>query len=224
MKLVSFGCSFIFGDDLADAHGYTDLKNDSRPSKNTWPALIAQRKNMPYSSRALAGIGNLRILESILTESSNVDTSFFIIGWSWIDRFDYTDLTDKWETARPTSESDAAENYYKHLHSQYRDKLTSLTYIRTAIDTLKQKGIPFLMTYMDDLLFETQWHCNPAIAELQEYIRPYLYTFDSKTFLKWSRDIGFPISERLHPLEAAHAAGADYMFPYVESKLIALKS
>jgi hypothetical protein len=221
MKLVSFGCSFIVGNDLADDRRPTPTKTLYNPSLSTWPALISKRLGFDYSSRALAGIGNLRILESIITESAIATDSFFVIGWSWIDRFDYTIDNDIWQTLRPTVDTPEADQYYRNLHSQYRDKLTSLVHIRTAIDILQQKNIPFVMTYMDELIFETKWHCSPAISQLQDYITPYLTTFDGNSFLDWSTKLGFPISQNLHPLEAAHAAAADLLFPAVESKLIA---
>jgi hypothetical protein len=222
MKLVSFGCSFIVGNDLADDRRPTTIKTLYNPSLSTWPALISKKLGFDYSSRAIAGIGNLRILESIIEEASTATDSFFVIGWSWIDRFDYTSSADNWQTLRPTTDTVEADQYYRNLHSQYRDKLTSLMHIRSAIDVLQQKNIPFVMTYMDKLLFETKWHSSPAIAQLQDYIRPYLTTFDNSTFLEWSKQLGFPISKNLHPLEAAHAAAADLIFPTVESKLIAI--
>ena len=222
MKLVSFGCSFIVGNDLDDDSRPTTIKTLYNPSLSTWPALISKRLGFDYSSRALAGIGNLRILESIITESAIATDSFFVIGWSWIDRFDYTTVDDNWKTLRPTVETPEADQYYRNLHSQYRDKLTSLIHIRSAIDLLQQKNIPFVMTYMDELIFETKWHCNPAISQLQDYITPHLTTFDGNSFLDWSKKLGFPISQNLHPLEAAHAAAADLIFPAVESKLIAI--
>jgi hypothetical protein len=104
--------------------------------------------------------------------------------------------------------------YYRDLHSQFKDKLTNLIYIKTAIDTLKEKNISFIMTYIDDLLFETQWHVTPAILELQNYIRPYMTTFENKTFLEFSKEKEFAISETLHPLEDAHQAAFELIRSY----------
>lgn len=207
MKLKSFGCSFIFGTDLHD-----DGRNGSwaTPSNHTWPALLARHQDRQYQCLATPGSGNLRILERLLRELSVGEPSLFVVGWTWIDRFDYNDYKERWATLMPITESDLAKTYYKNLHSQFKDKLTSLIYIKTAIDALQQQGHEFIMTYMDNLLFETQWHSNPSVAYLQDYVRPYLKNFQGKTFLEWAKERGYEISPTLHPLEQAHSAAAEY--------------
>ena len=223
MKLKSFGCSFIYGTDLADdGRGYLVAS----PSQLTWPALLAKDLNHSYECYARPGSGNLRTFEKILTQVSLDDPAVFVIGWSWIDRFDYTTEpteptvpsefigNEVWKTIMPIDTDSKAHNYYRDLHSQYRDKLTNLIYIKTTIDVLKQKNIPFVMTYMDNILFETQWQYTPAIKELQDYICPFMTTFDGLTFLEYSKEKGFPISETLHPLEPAHQAGFELIKSY----------
>lgn len=225
MILKSFGCSFIYGTDLADMAN-DDVGPNSLPSRSTWPSLLAQDLGYEYQSHARPGSGNLRILEKVLSQATDSTSAIFVIGWSWIDRYDYTVdfLSDRfhidrvgrnlWRTVTPGDTSTTAQVYYRDLHSQYRDKLTSLTYIKTAIDTLKEKNISFIMTYVDELLFETQWHTNSSIEYLQEYIRPHMTTFEGQTFLEWSKKKGFPISETLHPLESAHQAGFELIKSY----------
>lgn len=207
--LKSFGCSFIFGSDLPD-----DGRDGPHAiySKLTWPALIAKKLDMDYVCYAKPGSGNMRILERVLSHAASNEKDLFVIGWSWIDRFDYTTTQDSWQTILPVDTTNQADFYYRHLHSQYRDKLMTLICIRTAIDVLNQKKIPFIMTYMDELMFETEWHTTPAVTDLQQQIRGYMSTFDGKTFLDWSRSHDYPVSKTLHPLEAAHKAGAKYMF------------
>jgi hypothetical protein len=116
------------------------------------------------------------------------------------------------KTLHPTDTSALAENYYKHLHSEFRDKFTSLISIKTVIDTLNQKHIPFLMTYVDDLLFDTRWNTSPAVRDLQNFVRPSLTDFQGSSFLQWCRSNGFQESQGFHPLEPAHQAAAEYMF------------
>ena len=74
MKLKSFGCSFIFGSDLADGgvDGYHTASNF------TWPALLAQRFGLDYTCYAHPGTGNLRILEQVLKQSADKDSLFVI--------------------------------------------------------------------------------------------------------------------------------------------------
>jgi hypothetical protein len=202
MILKSFGCSFIYGTDLAS-------------SELAWPGLLSQEINYEYQCYARAAIGNLQILEQILNQTTNDDPALYVIGWTWIDRFDYNDpANDQWKTILPVDQDKVAETYYRNLHSQYRDKLTTLIYIKTAIDCLKQKNYPFIMTYMDELIFETQWHTTQAVIDIQNYIKPYMTKFENKTFLDFSKEKGFPISETLHPLESAHQAAFELIQSY----------
>jgi hypothetical protein len=215
MTLKSFGCSFIFGSDLSDA---TEIRGSPvTASQNTWPAHLAKDLGRRYDCYARPGAGNLQIAECVLNQiASSNSTDLFVISWTWIDRFDYIDINDpwylgSWATIMPVDATKLAKTYYQTLHSEYRDKLTALMSIRLAIDTLKQKGIPFIMTYMDDLILDQRWHTSPAVIDLQEYIRPHMTMFDSQTFLEWSRANNYAISTTFHPLEQAHRAAADYV-------------
>lgn len=206
MKLTSHGCSFIYGSEL--------------PSPAlSWPSLVARHIGYDYLCTAWPGIGNLQIMESILLHADKGDLC--VVNWTWIDRFDYVDIQDEsWQTLRPSVDDDRAGFYYRNLHGQYRDILTNLSYISTAISFLLDKQIPFLMTYMDNLLYETvdpRWHTPNAVWYLQQKTRPYLRDFEGKNFLDWSRSQGFEISEFLHPLEPAHAAAAALMTPVIDA-------
>lgn len=217
MILKSFGCSFMFGTDLAD-----DGLNEpyANGSKLTWPALLAKDLGYEYQTYARPGSGNLQILERVLAQTTNNESAVFVIGWSYIDRFDYLRNDYErwpgapWKTVLPLGQDQSTEYYYKHFHSQMKDKLCTLIYIKTAIDTLKQKNIPFVMTYIDKLIFETEWHANPAIIDLQNYVQPYMTMFDGETFLDFTRVNGYPISDTDHPLESAHQAAFELIRSY----------
>ena len=206
-KLKSFGCSFIFGDDLKD----TFLEEDPW-SAYTWPALLAQHLGLRHECYAQSGSGNLQILDSLLNNIDDSDTALYVIGWTWIDRFDYNDpISSQWRTVRPTDTDSVAQNYYKQLHSQYQDKFTALSYISTAVTTLLARGHKFIMTCQDPLIFETEWHTSQAVQTLQNYVRPYVTTFEGMSFLEWSRHNGYAISPAWHPLESAHQAAFKYI-------------
>ena len=218
MKLKSFGCSFIFGNELADDGRELPCPT---PSNFTWPAHLAHYLEYEYECHARPGSGNLQIAERVLSHAVDTNPAFFVVGWTWIDRFDYTNSIisnnpsqskwNNWRTIMPGDTTDLATIYYKELHTEYRDKLTTLMSMRLVIDTLKQKNIPFLMTHMDDLTFDQQWNHTPAVIELQEYVRPYMTKFEGKNFLEWSRNGDYPIGSGNHPLEAAHQAAGDYI-------------
>ena len=224
MNLKSFGCSFIFGSDLAD-----DGRDLSRPtpSQYTWPAHLARHLDREYCCYARPGAGNLQILDQILNQAAaNKSDELFVIGWTWIDRFDYypanptTHSMSPWRTIMPIDEGEIAKVYYRDLHSEFRDKFTSLSYIKLAIDTLKQKNINFIMTYTDDLLFDQRWNTSLAVADLQNYVKPYMTTFDNQSFLEWSRAHGYPETDAWHPLEAAHQAAGEYIIKVFDRQKI----
>jgi hypothetical protein len=182
----------------------------------TWPALIAQHFGWIYQTYARPGSGNLQILERLLCQIDPSDPAIYVIGWTYNDRFDYLNESlqtpwpgTKWSTLMPIEDTAVAINYFRNLHSEYSDKMRSLIYIKTAIDILKQHQCQFVMTYMDPLILCQRWHTTRATADMQQYITPYLSDFAGKTFLQWSRDLGFEISDSDHPLEDAHRAAAD---------------
>ena len=219
MNLKSFGCSFIFGSELLDV--------GSTASQLTWPSYLSQHLNYFYSCHAHPGAGNLQIAEQVLNEIGPAQPGdLFVIGWTWIDRFDYypanpTNLNhNPWRTLMPVDETALAKTYYKELHSEYRDKLTTLINIKLVIDSLRQKQIPFLMTYMDKLILDRRWNTSPAVNNLQNFIRPYMTQFEGQSFLEWSRKNQYPVSRAWHPLEQAHRAAADYMISVFDKQKI----
>ena len=145
MKLKSFGCSFAYGSELQ-----VNLKEnncgDNPLSYDTWPSLIADHYQFEFENYAWPGIGNLRILEQVLTQAELEDTAFFIIGWTWLDRFDFLDpVNEYWHTLRPDGNTELHKMHYKHFYNQYHTMLTNASYILTAINVLNSKNIPFCM-------------------------------------------------------------------------------
>jgi hypothetical protein len=224
MKLKSFGCSLIYGTDLSDDGVGTKFP---RASQLTWPAHIAQKLGSQYVCYARPGSGNLQIMEQVLNQATTNEPAVFVIGWSWIDRFDYYDENwngklslSPWKTIMPINTHDLAQTYYRNIHSEYRDKLVSLTCIKTVIDVLNQKHIPFVMTYQDRLLFDHNGHTSPGIEDLQKYVEPCMTLFENLTFVEWSQHNAFDISATMHPLESAHKAAAKIIQPIFDKQKI----
>jgi hypothetical protein len=205
MKLKSFGCSFTYGSDLSDC----DIP-ELGPSQSTWPALLAQDLNYCYECYAYPGIGNLQIMNAVLEQCSLQDPAVFVVNWTWTDRFDFINPgTEYWHTLRPDGTTEQHQLYYKYFYSQYHTMLTNASYIKTTIDILTARGVKFIMTLMDTTLFDEvdpTWQDPRSISLLQREIKSYITDFENQTFLEFSKEKGFPISETLHPLEAAHHA------------------
>jgi hypothetical protein len=226
MKTLSFGCSLTRGTDLSDINtaSFEDISLLSA-SLLTWPALVAQRLNSEYRCFALGGAGNLCIADRVLHHMPHYPDDLFIINWSFIDRFDYSDPQGRhfgngsldYKSLTPGSSEEVAQYYYRHLHSEFRDKITSLMYMKTVLDALISNKRKFLMTSVDPVLFCERWHCPPHVMQLQQSLRPHIVNFEGKNFLDWARHRGFEISSSGHPLEQAHAAAAELMLPVAQS-------
>lgn len=211
MKVKSFGCSFIYGSELSD-----DL-NGSQPSKLSWPALVAKSLNAEYECFAKPGSGNLQIYNSLLNNIDDSDT-VYIVGWSYIDRFDYKNLLkDTWQTILPNVETSKAHFYYANFHNQFKDKMLSLTLIHSALKFLTDKK--FIMTWQDSLLWETDWHVDNTIINLQQACRPKFLDYDGLDFSNWSFKKGYPVSKMGHPLDQAHKAAAEHILKLSINKI-----
>jgi hypothetical protein len=226
MKTIkSFGCSFIYGSDLFDSVQFLPLLNkflSTQPSLLTWPALIAKKLELDYECYARPGQGNFKIYCDILANSYCNDQSVYLINWTWIDRFDFVDSNETWQSLRPAEESVLEQFYYRNFHSQLYDMISSASYIVSAIDHLNSLNCQYIMTYMDYNLLtpvDPNWHDPKYLEVLQYKLSKILVNFDDKNFLDWSQKNNFEISSQWHPLEQAHSAAADYWLPAVKKLL-----
>ena len=228
MKIKSFGCSFIYGSELGDEIFDSRLPvTQRRPSKLSWPALIAKNMSAEYKCFATPGCGNLQIANSVYEQLAHDKDSdvFYIIGWTWQERFDYQNSLDfAWQTICPARTDQVAAHYYKNIHSEPRDKLTTLIAMSNTIQLLKNANVPYIMTNIDGLLFDKTWHATNGVQLLQNIVEPVITTFDGRDFLSWARNLGLPISERNHPLAVAHLAAAEIMIDQVKQRYYAYKS
>lgn len=201
MKLKSFGCSLVFGTDLAD-----DGRNGPRAtaSLHTWPALLAKKLNTEYHCYAKPGAGNLQILDTLLSQIDDSDT-LYVIGWTYTDRSDYRE-NNHWATLLPHENSQLARTYFAELQDNYRDQLAALTYIQTAISILGTRK--YIMICQDRSVLTNTGAAG--IQALLQNVQPRINSFEGASFVDWAHDNKYPISATKHPLEAAHQAAAEY--------------
>lgn len=216
-KIVSFGDSFVFGN---------ELKNNDDGSQG-WIGLAAKQLEVDYQVMAIPGCGNENISRQILTYFSNnpSDNVLAVINWTWGARWDfYIPNVEKWTTLglscvppklAPLVGLDEAkqvlEFYNKYPgNSTLWDKWRTLQTIYSSQQYLKSLGVTTIQTYMDAEMWDTTWHAPDYIVTLQNLTQEPLQNFEGKTFLDWSRDRGFTVTDPgLHPLEEAHAAACD---------------
>lgn len=220
--IVGCGDSFIYGSDLHDSVE----NNNQTESHFTYPGRFAEHMRQKvgvhanYKCYAEAGCGNQRILNQIISAMRRFgSTVYYVINWTWIDRFDYYDKDGEcWRTCRPSLDDnpDADRAYYKYLHSDMYEKFKTLGHIDHAIQLLKSANCGFLMTYMDYHILDDQNNCDHNMRILQKRVSPYLNDYNGLNFLDWSKQQGFPISKRWHPLEQAHIEAYKYWLPKYE--------
>lgn len=206
MKLKSFGCSFIYGSELSDESATRKF------SQLTWPALLSQKLKLPYSTWAYPGDGNLLIASHCLDQLATGKPAFYVVNWTWIDRFDFVDLErtpneqrGQWDTLRPGKNNHLhGDFYYRNLHSELRDKIVTLQQIKLVTDTLLASGQPFIMTYMDELIFDQRWHITPAMIQQQNFVQPVMQHWPGGNWCLWANRKGHEITDSGHLLESGH--------------------
>lgn len=223
MIVGAFGDSFLFGSDLSDIQDI-DSKQWFFSSKLTYSALIAKKLQAEYYCTALPAQGNKVISDDIVRAISyHGNKMFYIINWTWIDRYEYIAQTkvgtEGWHSTLPVDNGYESQYFYKHFYNDLDAKLSNLMYIYTALNCLLDNRCQFLMTYMDHLLFDKQFYCPASVDLLQNTIQKYTSTYKGKNFLEWSKEQELPISEAWHPLEESHQKAAEYWMPTIKTLL-----
>ena len=83
-RLVTFGCSYTFGQGLPDCQSTNVLIftfDSSKPSKLGWPQQVADNLGLELVNKSQPGVSNLEILYSIL-EYKFEETDTVVIMWS----------------------------------------------------------------------------------------------------------------------------------------------
>ena len=224
MILGAFGDSFLFGSDLSDCVDYYDKKYNinfrpNYPSNLTYTAITARNLKAEYLCTAYPGIGNTIIYDDVCRIISSYGNKvFYYINWTYSDRFDYINKdNNQWNTVRPSLDNPELDKFfYKHLHCELTDKLSTLTYMSNTISILEENNCKFCMSTMDNLIFDSEWHCPASVRLLQQKVKPYIFDFDGFDFLSWAKINNYPISEKNHPLEEAHKNAAILLKQQIE--------
>ena len=219
-RIQAFGDSFTAGTELVDGP-VGDQTDDQLHSVYTWPALLAKKWNIDYRSNSLGGIGNQRISFAVIDRylrSGNLNQSFYIVNWSWFERFDYLDpVENKWNTLHPRHTDQLDHFFYKNLDSDLWNMIRNLQTIHSTIKFLEDNHVDFAMTCLDPIIFtrDRPEVYNGFITQIQNSIHPYFVNFEDLTFLEWSHKHNFECGSGGHPLEQAHAAAVEYIEPYI---------
>jgi hypothetical protein len=206
-KIISFGDSFTQGTDLADCSPNTI-------SQYTWPALMAKDFDLKYGCYAIGGQGNMLISNQVIAtyeKSHFKNRNFYVINWTWFERFDYLDTTsDDWHTIHPRHNNLETHFFYKHLDSEIWNMIRNMQTIISTINFLQSHNIGFFMTCLDDLVWTKNYDVRHTllINALQRQVQPYIHQLDKKNFYQWAKDEQLAMGATGHPLEEAHRKAA----------------
>jgi len=197
---------------------------DTNPKHSilTWPALLAFNTKRDYVCYGIPGASNHTIVREFFRRINTINhNDIVVVNWTWIDRWDFynKEVKNNWLTLRPNDSSGYKKIYnfyYKYLQSELWNKLESLKNIALVLNTLKTMKVKIIMTAIDDLVFDTKYHCPPYIETLQNNIQDDIIKFNNMNFLDWSRLNNFSISEGFHPLEEAHNQAFNYIKEHYE--------
>lgn len=92
-RLVTFGCSFVYGHGLPDCYMKFNRGAGPNPSKYAWPNLLAKRLGYECVNLSRPGSGNLQIFMEIL-HTKFLPDDLVIIAWSFFPRFDNYQVID----------------------------------------------------------------------------------------------------------------------------------
>lgn len=182
-------------------------------SQLTWPALLSRSLGLQYKCYAWPGRGNFFIASQVLDQLARNESALYVINWTWIDRHDFISTDpkgDPWKTLMPGKKAhEHADFYYRNLHSELRDKISCLQLIKLVTLELLASGQPFIMTYMDDLIFDQRWHVTPGMQKQQAFVEPLmlhweLENHDPMNWSGWAAQQGHEVSEYYHLLASGH--------------------
>ena len=92
-RLVTFGCSFVYGHGLPDCHIPPNIPA-LQPSKMGWANMVADKLGIPCLNLANPEIGNLAILMKVLNAELRPD-DIVVTAFSYFDRYFCHQFVDK---------------------------------------------------------------------------------------------------------------------------------
>lgn len=231
-RIVSFGCSYIFGDE------FPDMKIGV-PSQLTYPALLAQHYGLDYKSYAERGGSNESIMRKLVDYYQNeyVETDVVIIGLTYTDRRDFfnSDLS-RYMSFFPSSNQYRLENLHT-VHPKYEhesvERMINASNVVIEYDTdhevnrRYQHMLFYLSTFLKQhdirhMIFFSERGCLQQAVEKKNMssVLDGLVYFD-RAFLEYSIQLAktadrFDFYPLGHPNEAIHEHWAEKVIRWNE--------
>jgi hypothetical protein len=239
MKIYACGCSYTYGDELAN------------PNESAWPVLLANKLQASIVNDSVNGGTNYRtVYQTIKNTKDNYD--LYIIAWTNYSRLTFYKSDNHYETnfnphlkhALYSSEkiyTEWGKTLYKHWYNdlyafklwlqqimQLQKLLAGKNYImiNTAANSLSKWLAP-KESFAESIesLVSLNTLTDEQIFDEYEEIQYYISLIDHSNFYKWSefyiKELSnhFKNGPRGHILEEGHEYLANLMYEYVQNKI-----
>lgn len=174
-RLVTFGCSYTYGEGLKDC--WVLVRNTMGPgpdaSKYAWPALVANKLNFNLLNQGLGGASNKYIWHKMLqTKLTENDTVVFL--WTYHNRmcfFDHSDehsriiIQDIDNKNQSIDRQKLAKLYFKHIYKEYDSVIDMWNRINFSKLYLDKHGIKNYHLILDKNLEwpVPDWNCTDVV-------------------------------------------------------------
>jgi len=128
-RLVTYGCSHTFGEGVTN------------PEKNSWPAILSTKLNIPVLNLGISG-GSNRYIQHEVVNTNLGKNDIVVILWTYPDRYHFfenrskhTGLINVW------SESKNSKFWFKNLNNTYNEQFDNQTIVNHVNLSLLDKGV-----------------------------------------------------------------------------------
>jgi hypothetical protein len=127
-RLVAFGCSFTYGDELPGC-----VSGTNNPSKHAWPQIAADILGLECVNQGISSIGNKHILHEIMTFDFQ-ESDIVIVMWSFFNR--HCVITDDNKAVDLTHWSIDSDNPHFSSQGSWIDRANYAYYADPGLQTI----------------------------------------------------------------------------------------
>lgn len=203
-RLITHGCSFTYGEELAD------------PAAGAWPTLVASRLNVDLLNLAKPAYNNDSIVADLVATGLNVEhyDDLVIVGWTSYLRLEFVDSEGQFSTLpnfkQPGHRQSISDIILTHATDEwlYRRWLIQVILLQ---EYLKSRHLKYLFFNVFDT--QTKYKKYKNIPELKTLINK----IDTRAFIGWPESgmvewaYPSPVGPRGHPLELGHEKTAEHL-------------
>jgi len=228
-RLVTFGCSYTFGQGLTDIYPHV-----TKPSKYAWGQLIADQLKLEHINNGKPGASNKEILNLILNFDYKED-DVVIVCWSHWDRWcvikhDVVDQIGIWVVGTYYPTDKRLQGKLEHVKKNYPEweKMNEafFTHIHNTHDMMldMQRSMQFANLWLSNKKIKN-YHTMTCDENLHSYLKWFdvdiISTFQSTHYWKENQTVNGlnfgTAKDDLHPNEVVHQFVAEKILEHTDT-------